>query len=1083
MFVWSRHTSHIGAVSSLLIRPATGDALVSTRAGVLAAISTGNSGVASGERRWRQVLPEGERIGAIASYSKLRVVSVSSLAVESPAMVRAWTSKDGALVWESSVQTPKADIVANQTSTISAQRKARVQGISSDIETERGFDFTYADVAIVADSNADGKGDVLAMQGSVVALLSGVDGTTLWTWQAPDASFRGVSLLVRDDKMAVVGTSGDANVQIYVLRLKDASEVSSRKVAFKPAGGFNARNLLALPASGSALLLQGDKITIVSAFDSPVAPAKDAVFDLTSEALSASHFELLGSTATGSIVAVYGASKQVVVEVPAKGAAAVVNRFTSATKGEDVEFGWISAAADTTVPAPLIRAALSKGALSIEAFALKSDAVSATLVHGAKFASRGGLKQLWVGAESTPKGLKYRAFLSAVDESFSLFESAGKPATTALWTREEALASVLSLQFVELPVGSAEDAANEEAGKYPSFVSRLIPQLRDMIGGVLGMVDPQKVVVKAREVVRMVNDTVQTMANPTNVAPGASAFAAAQRTTYSRLMRVEDRASMLSQDYFGFRKLLLVSTVSGKLFALESQSGCIVWMRFLRLEDDSHEADEQVTPAWKVHVLSHHEAVAIVQDDNTPTSHLVAFNPITGETLRGASVTLDFRVATAIVLPMIDSHSRHILLVASASGALGVYPAGEEAREIVRSHASEIFFYNVDIDEQVLRGFSVAAGKAKGSLESTQSWLVRFPAAQERLVAVSARPAHEVVQSAVRVLGGGDGGYLYKYLNPNLLAVATVRVSQAQQNAAALASGSPAPAQRVVPSLKRTTDPSVNVYLLDSVTGAVLEKIVHRGAEGPVTLLQSENSVTAHFYNAASGHYELSAVELFESRGSSGTGGAGSIGASGVVAGASSIFDGLSVSSLSSLASLGSSRVPPFNSFAEPAPQSLQQSFSFRSAVKTLGVTQTRRGITSKEILIGLPTDQLYALPKALVDPRRPIAEPTPLERAEGLIPYSAEIPVDRLRIVSHVHSIAHLRGVASSHALLESTSLVCAWGVDLFCTRVTPSQTFDLLNEDFNTPFLIATVSAVFIAILWTRRMARAKELAAAWK
>jgi hypothetical protein len=40
------------------------------------------------------------------------------------------------------------------------------------------------------------------------------------------------------------------------------------------------------------------------------------------------------------------------------------------------------------------------------------------------------------------------------------------------------------------------------------------------------------------------------------------------------------------------------------------------------------------------------------------------------------------------------------------------------------------------------------------------------------------------------------------------------------------------------------------------------------------------------------------------------------------------------------------------------------------------------------------------------------------------------------------------LRGIQTAPAYLESTSLVFAWGVDMFFTRVTPSGAFDMLNE-----------------------------------
>lgn len=376
-----------------------------------------------------------------------------------------------------------------------------------------------------------------------------------------------------------------------------------------------------------------------------------------------------------------------------------------------------------------------------------------------------------------------------------------------------------------------------------------------------------------------------------------------------------------------------------------------------------------------------------------------------------------------------------------------------------------MFFWTVDAAKEVLQGFQLQAG-ADGALRGAQTWLLRFPAAQEQIVALTQRPAGESVHSSVRVLGGGEGGWLWKYLNPNLLALATVRGHTDG---------------RVVPALKRSTDPSVNIYLIDAVSGAVLDKFVQRGAEGPVSLLLAENSLLAHYYSPAAGSYEVTSVELFEQREGSGpAANAQPIGSGGVLPNGGSVFDG---SSVTALTRLGAPKVAPFDSFAAPPPQSVQQSFTFRSQLRALGITQTRRGIALKELLFALPTGELLALPRAFVDPRRPVADPTQQDKIEGLIPYSAELPVDPLRVVSHVQRVARVRGVVSAAALLESTSLVCAYGLDLFCTRVSPSQTFDLLNEDFNSPFLIATVSAVFLAIMLTRRAARAKEASNAWK
>lgn len=826
--------------------------------------------------------------------------------------------------------------------------------------------------------------------------------------------------------------------------------VSSKQLSFAPVA--STRNLQLVSSASSLLLLDAasQSLTLVTLFtDAPT-----IVYSLADGGVSsATYFELIGSADATSFVVVVAGSQQALFAVDDDIQQTSV--FTS-VKGADVEYAIVRL--DDSKPVHVVKATLAKGRITIESFAIGST-TSTTLVAGASFAQRGGLKQIWVDASGAAGRLAgVRVLISCVDDSLSLFRSGSLE-----WTREEALASLTRLQFVELPVGSG-DVSDDTAGTYPNAFERIVPQLRSLVSGVVSLLNPV-------ELGRQFSHSIANLELAAKALAGESAPAAAKtiRTTFARPLKQRD--GLLTQDYFGFRKLILARTESGKVYALESESGQIVWAKFLRphvAEEEENEEDERVTPVWKLHVLSHHEAVAIVNEDDSARASLIAFNPLTGDLLPGASVELDFLVSTSLVLPHIDSHNRRILLVAPTDASrVRVLPNTAEVRHIVAQKAANIFFYTVDTDSQVLRGFNL---RAQGeSLTAVQTWVSRFPVAQERIVSIAARPANEVIQSSVRVLGGGDGGYLYKYLNPNLLAIATVRSSSSS-------SSSPL---RVVPSLKRTTDPSVNLYLLDTITGAILDKFVHRGCEGPVTVAQTENTILYHYFNAAAHQYELSSVELFESRdGTVATGPA--IGNSGVVVNGGSIFDGLT---LATLRSIGRSTVAPFNSFEEAAPQSLQQTFTFRTAIKSIGVTQTRRGITMKEFLIGLPSDQLYAMPKLLVDPRRPTGEPTPLDRAEGLIPYSAELPIDPLRIVSHLHTIGHLKSITSSHALLESTSLVCTHGIDLFCGRLTPSQTFDLLNEDFNSPFLIATVTAVFAAIVFTRRLARAKELKAAWK
>ena len=66
-----------------------------------------------------------------------------------------------------------------------------------------------------------------------------------------------------------------------------------------------------------------------------------------------------------------------------------------------------------------------------------------------------------------------------------------------------------------------------------------------------------------------------------------------------------------------------------------------------------------------------------------------------------------------------------------------------------------------------------------------------------------------------------------------------------------------------------------------------------------------------------------------------------------------------------------------------------------------------------------------------------------------GLVPYSGELQWSGVQVVTANRTVMHGREVRTEGVLLESVSLVCVWGVDVWCGRVSPSATFDVLNEE----------------------------------
>ncbi|KAL5338998.1 hypothetical protein BJX70DRAFT_408445 [Aspergillus crustosus] len=324
-------------------------------------------------------------------------------------------------------------------------------------------------------------------------------------------------------------------------------------------------------------------------------------------------------------------------------------------------------------------------------------------------------------------------------------------------------------------------------------------------------------------------------------------------------------------------------------------------------------------------------------------------------------------------------------------------------------------------DEEKIAGWS-----PKDS--TTPAWVFR-PTPGEKIIRATARPTHDPVASIGKVLG--DRSVLYKYLTPNAALVTAVGEN------------------------------SATVYLLDGVTGQVLYASTHNGVDTaqPIASTISENWFAYSFYAQSSDPtdptgYQLVVSELYESPLPNDRGPLGA------------------ASNYSSIADL-------------PIPHVISQSFVISEPISHMTVTQTRQGITTRQLLATLPeSNAVVGIPRPVLDPRRPIGrDPTATEAEEGLMKYSPFLDFDGRWYLTHARQVSGINTVLSTPTLLESTSLVFAFGNDIFATRATPSQAFDILDKGFSKLQLLLTIVALAIGVSVLAPIAQRKKTDLLWK
>ncbi|XP_044739734.1 ER membrane protein complex subunit 1 isoform X2 [Chrysoperla carnea] len=574
------------------------------------------------------------------------------------------------------------------------------------------------------------------------------------------------------------------------------------------------------------------------------------------------------------------------------------------------------------------------------------------------------------------KGVVCRFFLSTEDEAMVLLQNGGK----IIWTREESLANIISVDLLDLPVSDLDASIEKEFDNkantniFDMLQRRLtsqISQLQALLLTVFGITAPQS----------------------------------------------KNQAAGLVRDEFGLHKMIVVATRIGKVFGIDNKNGDIIWQQRLENIKPFTLGDKQSYPLFVQRTTRHFphpaQCTLLARDQATNEGVIFTFNPITGLPINGIGpIRLGYRLKQLMLLPEGDNNALRGILLLDENNNVHITP--ESAIPVVRKMLKQIYLFSADYSTGLVSGYSVAFNSLN-ELKATQTWRLKLSGRGQQIIDVVVKNPLERVHSQGRVLA--DRSVLFKYINPNLVAIATQAMD---------------PVHRQI----------LSIYLIDVVSGSVIFSVTHKRARGPIHIVHSENWLTYCYFNDKWRRTEIATLELYE---------------------------GKVQSNSTAFSSLNSPKLPMIE----------RQAYIMPATILTMKETITEKGITSKHILMALSNGGILEMPWMFLDPRRPVSTPP----EEGVVPYIPELPVPSEAMLNYNQSLSSIRGIQTVPSGLESTSLVFAYGLDIFYTRVAPSKTFDVLKDDFDYYLITLVLLGLTAASYITRYLASRKALKQAWK
>ena len=212
----------------------------------------------------------------------------------------------------------------------------------------------------------------------------------------------------------------------------------------------------------------------------------------------------------------------------------------------------------------------------------------------------------------------------------------------------------------------------------------------------------------------------------------------------------------MTRDHNGFRKLLIVLTKAGKVIALHTGDGRIIWSNLLpslRASKSGERPSALSIYQWQVphhRVMRENPSILVVGRSGASSvapGVLCILDSYSGEELNSQS--FDHSVAQIIPLTLKDSSEQRLHLIVDSNCNAHLYPRSPDALNSFISEISNQYFYSVDIQKNAIRGYSLQKSCDFNSddtycFSTKLLWSIIFPSDAERISVSEARQLNEV---------------------------------------------------------------------------------------------------------------------------------------------------------------------------------------------------------------------------------------------------------------------------------------------------------------------------------------------------